>query len=161
MTGRGQSLTDALCRALYRMAFAGLRVSWWLLRPQTEGALVALWHEGELLLVRNSYRQGWALPGGGIRRGESAAAAACRELREEVGVALDPGRLALCCVLDGPFEHRRDRLHVFEARIGERPSLTIDRREIVAARFFDAASALPTDALANVRRYLQQRGGTG
>ncbi len=43
---------------------------------------------GELLLVRNGYgnTKFWMLPGGGIRPWEEPAAAARREIREELGV---------------------------------------------------------------------------
>ena len=40
-----------------------------------------------LLLVHQSYRIGWHLPGGGVRRGEMPEAAARRELAEEIGLA--------------------------------------------------------------------------
>lgn len=47
--------------------------------------------DGAMLLVRNSYRQGWGFPGGLLKRRETPDAAARRETREEVGVdvALD------------------------------------------------------------------------
>jgi ADP-ribose pyrophosphatase YjhB (NUDIX family) len=56
----------------------------------TVGAVAVLRRpDGCLLLVDQRHSEGWALPGGLLRRGESAAAAVAREVREEVGVDLD------------------------------------------------------------------------
>lgn len=41
---------------------------------------------GEILLIRRSDNDNWALPGGAIDLGESAAQAAIRETKEETGV---------------------------------------------------------------------------
>src|SRR5437763_7090003 len=46
--------------------------------------------DGCLLLVDQRHSDGWALPGGLLRRGESAAAALVREVREEAGIDLNP-----------------------------------------------------------------------
>jgi len=45
--------------------------------------------DGQVLLVRHSYRQSWGLPGGLLKRGEDPATAALREAAEEVGLAVD------------------------------------------------------------------------
>ena len=45
--------------------------------------------DGSVLLLRNSYRKGWGLPGGLLRRGEEVDAAARREVREETGISVE------------------------------------------------------------------------
>lgn len=58
------------------------------------GALGLVWDEqDQLLLVRQRYRTpGWALPGGGVRRGETLEDCLVREMAEELGweVAVGP-----------------------------------------------------------------------
>ncbi|MDQ1699493.1 MAG: 8-oxo-dGTP diphosphatase [Frankiaceae bacterium] len=60
----------------------------------TVGAVAVLRRpDGCLLLVDQRHSDGWALPGGLLRRGEAAADAVVREVREEVGVDLDRATL--------------------------------------------------------------------
>jgi len=51
---------------------------------------------GRLLLVKRGHEPGkglWSIPGGRVEAGESDAAALVREVREETGLAVRPGRL--------------------------------------------------------------------
>lgn len=153
----GQSLTDACCRLGYRVAFAALRVWWWVRRPDATGAVVALWSGDRLLLVRTCYRRRWELPGGGVRAGESPLAAALREAREETGIALDPERLKPPLVLEEYFEHRHDRVHLYESELAPAVAPKVDRREIVAARYFDRLERPRVAVTPLVRRYLRFR----
>ncbi len=123
-----------------RLAYPFLRlahrayIGWLILEGHRwESAAVAVWHDGKVLKVRHSYRRGWSLPGGAVRRGEDPRFAACREVREEVGLNIQPDdlilitnkRLASC------------QYHVYEYRLTERPQIKIDNWEIVEARFLN------------------------
>ena len=44
--------------------------------------------DGAVLLVRQSYRKAWTLPGGLLKRNEAPIDAAVRELEEEVGITV-------------------------------------------------------------------------
>lgn len=48
---------------------------------------------GRLLIVNPTYKPGWSIPGGVVDENESPYHACRRELFEELGVELDPGRL--------------------------------------------------------------------
>jgi len=55
----------------------------------------AIFHDaaGRILLVKPSYRATWQIPGGGMEEGEYPLQTAVREVMEEVGLELIPGRL--------------------------------------------------------------------
>jgi len=58
------------------------------------GASCLLFDEsGRLLIVNPTYKPGWSIPGGVVDQNESPYEACRRELVEELGVAIDPGRL--------------------------------------------------------------------
>lgn len=48
---------------------------------------------GRVLLVEPTYKPYWEIPGGGIEADESPYAAAVREVNEELGLVVKPGRL--------------------------------------------------------------------
>lgn len=87
-------------------------------RPLVEGAVVAVRRRGRWLVQRRppSGLLGglWELPGGKLERGETADAAARRELAEETGLAV-VGPLRELGVVEHAYSHFRVRLHVFLA----------------------------------------------
>ena len=144
-------------RTLFQLAYSVRRALLGLLRIRTAGVKVMLFSAtGELLLIRNSYgdTHQYLLPGGGVGRRESAAQAALREVREELGVdaeLLDGGR-----TYESSAEGKRDTVHLFRATTAG--SVQVDGREVVEARFF-ALDALPAETSpATLRRIAEVRG---
>jgi 8-oxo-dGTP pyrophosphatase MutT (NUDIX family) len=129
---RPTPLRDFFWRSAYRLGFPLARIWWGLRRRPHRGALVAIHVGGKLLLVRSSYRAEWNFPGGSIRRGETPEDAARRELVEEIGLA-DPALLP-AGEASGIWDRRPDRVHFFELRLDELPTLRLDNQEIVGAR---------------------------
>lgn len=152
---------DRLFRLGYRCAFQGLRVYWNVAHPATHGALVALWHEGQILLVQNSYVPFRSLPGGSVKRGESAVAAAVRELREEVGIHARPADLVPVVDVVHQWEGKRDHVEIFELALATRPKVTVDHREVVAADFYSPATALALPLFPPIRLAIERHRPAG
>jgi 8-oxo-dGTP diphosphatase len=152
-----RGLLLSIVRAGYRLGYLILRVWWFLRRPQTRGAAVALWHDGRVLLVRTSYRNCYSLPGGFARGGEPSEQAARRELREEVGIELPNQTLQLAWSGTVRFESRHDTVDIWEAPLEAIPPLRLSRREIVWAGWMTPSEALAQPLLPHLRSYLTQR----
>jgi 8-oxo-dGTP diphosphatase len=147
---------DLVVRLMLKAAYVAARGWWFVRRPRTAGALVALWHGHRLLVIRTSYRPHVSLPGGFVSAGEAPRDAAVRELREELDLSVDAGALreAWCDTID--FEHRQDTVTIFEASVPDRPEIRLDRREIVWADWIDAERARALQLLPHLRRYLER-----
>ena len=136
-----QEQVDRACRLAYRLAYP-IAWCWWRLHGRHHGVAIAVWLGDTVLAVRHSYKAGLRLPGGGVEWREDHHKAAGRELREEVGVIIDPAQLRLVASVPT----RSGPVYLYEARVEALPELVIDRREIIEARF------IPPTLLEEMRR---------
>ncbi len=150
-------LADRLWRAGLRIAYSFQRLYWFVLRPERRGVYVAVWYRDRLLVIRLSYKRDPTIPSGGLKRGELPAAAAARELAEEVGIDLRPEALRFAGEILDCSKYLKDRCHVFEVEFSQEPVVAIDRREVVAAAFRTPEEVLAGNLAPIVRTYLMQR----
>lgn len=161
--GTSPTLVDLCFQQAYRVAYRLMRMYWRVRRPRTRGALVAIWNQGELLLVRNSYVPYYSLPGGYLRSNETGRQAAIRELAEEIGVKTSEGELELVLSEVNEWEGKRDGVEIFAIEVAERPDVRIDQREVIDAAWFAPEHALSLDLFPPIRRAIERRaaGGAG
>lgn len=136
-------------RTLYRLSRGWMGIA----KPFRLGVRTLMFDgDGAVCLVRHTYRPGWYLPGGGVKRWETAAAAAIRETQEEAGVRVD--RLGRLVHLYANFQVGycdHVALYVVDAwRPAERHSL-----EIAEVGFF-ALDGLPADTTRPTLRRLEE-----
>lgn len=130
-------------------------------RKATGSAGALLTPEGRVLLVRRAYPpHDWVMPGGNGDAGESPTETLRREVREEIGMEVEPERLT------GVYyqaDHRAGEfIHfVFVVRIGSRPAVRHDPSEVAEWALFDPES-LPEPMSPSTRRRLGDAlAGTG
>lgn len=90
-----QTLLDRAHRELLR-AYRSLprHLRRWVVRliapSYTVGAVCVIERpDGHVLLVRQTYRKRWGVPGGLLKRGEDPSVGACREVFEEIGMRVE------------------------------------------------------------------------
>ncbi len=154
---RGATLVDLGFQTAFKTAHRMLRAWWSVRRPHTRGALVALWNEGEILLVKNSYRNEFTLPGGYVKPGESVAEAAARELAEECEIRVDPAAITTAYVGVHRYENRIDDVTIVEVTVPYRPKFAVDHREVVWAGFVSPKDALSRPIVPHLRDFLSAR----
>lgn len=98
-------------KTLFKIAGYLIKVYWFIFRPETYGVKGLLIKDGKVLLIKTSYNNVLALPGGGAKKGETAEEALKRELREETGIEV------IKCHLVGEYEsndeYKRDHISLF------------------------------------------------
>ena len=110
--------------------------------------------QGRIALVRNTYRDGWSLPGGVVDDNEPPAAAAAREVLEELGQPT-AGPVTLLAVQwaargSGPQQFLN---FTFDVGLCEDPSALVPQEEEIAEIGFFPLDELPE----GVRPYMRHR----
>ena len=115
---------------------------WRLFRPITIGVrAVPVDPDGRLLLLRHTYVRGWYFPGGGVEVSETLAAAAAREMQEEVGLQAI-GAPTLITAQTFFIQGRTDHVVLFRIAVdGSAPR--VDGWEIAEARYFEPDNLPP------------------
>ncbi len=141
-----------LARAIYRLNLLRL----WLARPLTVGVRLVMVRHGQVLLIRHTYHDGWLLPGGGVKKGETLEAAARREACEEIGA--DLGELRLLGAFSNFFEYKSDHVIVLvceDFSLDSEKGRAVRDWEIDCVDFFPL-DALPADLLPGHRRRIKE-----
>jgi 8-oxo-dGTP pyrophosphatase MutT (NUDIX family) len=100
-------------RSRWRMRlYLALAGAW---RRMTLGTRVMLIDGDRIYLVRHTYISGWHLPGGGVEPGETAAAGAAREVREESAYRVT-GPLRLFGLYHSTLATNRDHVALYLCR---------------------------------------------
>lgn len=147
----GVPIPAAVQRALMPLAHR-IRHRWRKLRktPLAGVSVVLTNLNGDVLLLKHTYGPDvWALPGGGLKSGEDPAECARREVREELGIAIDA--VESFGTLEETLSGSPHTAHLFTARCHARPQP--DGREVAEARFFPSHS-LPEPLGKTTRRRL-------
>jgi len=112
--------------------------------------------DGRVLLVKTWLgRQRWQLPGGGVKRRETAHQAVLREVKEEVGLSLKPTDLTYRREFDhtDPTNRLSWRGQLFELTLADPTAVRLVRPEMIEFGWFDPAD-LPAGIDVQTREFL-------
>jgi ADP-ribose pyrophosphatase YjhB (NUDIX family) len=126
---RIERVLPRVLRTIYLLRLLGWRV----VRPITLGVRMIVVRDDEVLLVRSHGDARWHLPGGAVKRGETLAEGACREVEEETGFAVEVD--GLLGVYSNFSEYKNDHMAIFWGHPVRESRLKLNL-EIAEAGFF-------------------------
>ncbi len=91
----------------------------------SSGAVLLENAAGELLIIKNNYKEHWSLPGGVVDPGETPKQAAIREVIEEVGITLASDQVEFVSVIDRVGDNAQTYQFIF------RSTVPVDESKIV------------------------------
>ena len=151
---RGKQRNDDRINPFKKAIVRVLHLYFALSRGMTLGVRAACYDDkGRIFLVRHTYLPGWYLPGGGVERGETAAQALEKELREEGNLQMTGSPTLLQCYLNLTAS-RRDHVLLYRVMVRQTAPRHPDR-EIAESGFF-ALDALPDGLTPATRRRLEE-----
>lgn len=99
-----------------------------------EGVKAIISCGSKILLVKNSYREGWTFPGGGVNQLEELEHAIIREVKEEIGINLK--NIKKRGFVTSQFPNGENKVTVFISKVTSL-NLKIDNLEIEKARWVE------------------------
>lgn len=154
-------MVDRLWQLAFIVAYRLAKCWWWLRRPESRGAYVAVWVGDRILMIRNSYKREYSIPAGGVARGETFSQAAVRELFEEVGIPTTESELKWFGRYRSRCDRKQDESELFELHLAQMPEVLIDNREVVWAEFHTLKEARQFALVPVVDEYLAQVSSNG
>ncbi|HLF74908.1 MAG TPA: NUDIX domain-containing protein [Anaerolineales bacterium] len=127
------------------------KVYQFIVRPINLGVRIMLIRDGQVLLVRHVYQDGWFMPGGGMKRRETLEQAARREGYEEVGVEMK--NIELFGIFANFTELKSDHIALF---LSEDFTLTDKKDSEIAEKRFFPLDDLPESLGNGHRRRLKE-----
>ncbi|KPI02805.1 NUDIX hydrolase [Actinobacteria bacterium OK074] len=92
---------------------------------------------GDLLIVNPTYKEYWNLPGGRVEPGETFRQAAAREVREELGIDVEPAAALVVACVAIPGKDMRNMV-IFDGGVlseEQQASITLQAEELGEHRF--------------------------
>ena len=150
-------ISNRIIQIIYIFAYRLLRCVWYIFRPSSHGAYVAVWHNNKILIIKNSYKNEYTCPSGSIKRGEDEKSAAVRELHEEVNIQVQPNQLQFAGRFFSTHEFKDDNAIFFEIEFPTAPAIKVDNREVVWGEFMPPFEVISLNLSPHVRAYLEDR----
>jgi len=153
--GKLSTLWDKIFQWAYWVVYRLLICFWFIFRPSVKGVFVAIWFDGKILIIKNSYKKRFTVPGGFLKRNENPVLAAARELEEEVSIQMPLDRLHFAGEFTFFDEFKHDTVFFFEATLSDPPEIKLDNREVIWGKFLSPSSATALSLTPAVRQYLE------